>query len=418
GYQDIELDQYSSELRLTSPGGETWDYQAGLYFYHSDLDSIGTFEQSQELVQNMNIDIFFPEGTLNIDSNNYKTTSYAAFGQLVWNVTDELSATLGLRFTSETKERVGSQVTLPDSLLDIPPVAGPNIFYDEERQDDDFSPSFNLRYYFTPAIMTYASVSRGFKSGGYNQRRELEGTSAEFDEEIATSYELGWKGSSEDRRVQLNGTFYFVEYDDFQSQTFNGTTLEVTNAGSMESYGTEIELVWVPAANLTISSALGYNKTEYKEFDLGQCTIDETVLNYFVRDGAQNGNPTFGGGCIKDLAGEEIDNAPEWTLSSFAQYDMELGDNLVGVARLEYNFVDEYFLDQDLDPKLKNDAVHLVNLRYTVTNPENTWEAAIWGRNVLDEEYFVFGIDIPVLGGYAGVAAPGAVYGITLRYLH
>ncbi|NND69035.1 MAG: TonB-dependent receptor plug domain-containing protein, partial [Halioglobus sp.] len=61
GYQDIELDQYSSELRLTSPGGETWDYQAGLYYYHSDLDSIGTFEQSQELVQNMNIDVFFPE---------------------------------------------------------------------------------------------------------------------------------------------------------------------------------------------------------------------------------------------------------------------------------------------------------------------------------------------------------------------
>ncbi len=418
GYQDIELDQYSSELRLTSPGGEKIDYQAGLYFYHSDLDSIGTFVQSQELVQNMNIDAFFPEGTLNIDTNNYKTTSYAAFGQVVWNVTDEFSATLGLRFTSETKERVGSQVTLPDSILDIPPVAGPNIFYDEERQDDDFSPSFNLRYFFTPEIMGYASVSRGFKSGGYNQRRELEGTSAEFDEEIATSYEIGWKGSTEDRRLQLNGTFYFVDYEDFQSQTFNGTTLEVTNAGSMESYGTEIELVWVPAVDLTISSALGYNKAEYKEFDLGQCTIDETVLNYYVRDGAQGSNPTFGGGCVKDLAGEAIDNAPEWTLSSFAQYDMQLGDNMVGVARLEYNFVDEYFLDQDLDPKLKNDAVHLVNLRYTVTDPENTWEAAIWGRNILDEEYFVFGIDVPVLGGYAGVAAPGAVYGVTLRYIH
>ncbi len=418
GYQDIELDQYSSELRLTSPGGETFDYQAGLYFYHSELDSIGTFEQSQELVRNMEIDAFFPEGTLNIDTNNYKTTSYAAFGQVVWNVTEAFSATLGLRFTSETKERVGSQITEPDSILDIPPVAGPDIFYDEQRQDDDFSPSFNLRYFFTPELMTYASVSRGFKSGGYNQRRELEGTSAEFDEEIATSYEIGWKGSTDDRRLQLNGTFYFVEYDDFQSQTFNGTTLEVTNAGSMESYGTEIELVWVPAIDLTISSALGYNKAEYKEFDLGQCTVDETVLNYYVRDGAQGGNPTLGGGCIKDLAGEPIDNAPEWTVSTFAQYDMALGDNLAGIARVEYNFIDEFFLDQDLDPKLKNDSVHLVNLRYTLTDPENTWEAAVWGRNILDEEYFVFGIDIPVLGGYAGVAAPGAIYGVTLRYIH
>ncbi|MDX1697212.1 MAG: hypothetical protein R3308_02950, partial [Thiohalobacterales bacterium] len=61
------------------------------------------------------------------------------------------------------------------------------------------------------------------------------------------------------------------------------------------------------------------------------------------------------------------------------------------------------------------DEVHLVNLRFTLTDTEGSWEAALWARNILDEEYFVFGIDIPVLGGYAGVAAPGDVYGITLR---
>ncbi|GAB5451938.1 MAG: TonB-dependent receptor [Halioglobus sp.] len=415
GTTEVELDQYSSELRITSPGGETIDYQGGIYLYYSELDSVGTFEQSQELVRNMAIDAFFPDGTLNTDLNNYKTTSYAAFGQAVWNVSEKLSATLGLRYTYEKKERVGSQLTDPESALDIPPVAGPDLFYDEDRDDDDISPSVNVRYFFRPDLMGYASVSRGFKSGGFNQRRELAGDSAEFDEEIATSYEIGWKGSTEDRRLQLNGTFYFVEYEDFQSQTFDGTTLEVTNAGSMESYGTEIELVFVPLANLTVSAALGYNKAEYKEFDNAQCTIDETVYNYYVRDGAQGGNPTLGGGCVKDLAGEAIDNAPEWTLSSFAQYDMQLSDNLVGVARLEHSYIDEFFLDQDLDPKLKNDEVNLINFRFTVTNTENSWEAAVWGRNLLDEEYNVFGIDIPVLGGYAAVPAPGAVYGITLR---
>ncbi|MDX1734716.1 MAG: TonB-dependent receptor [Halioglobus sp.] len=415
GSTDVELDQYSSELRITSSGGETIDYQGGIYFYYSELDSVGTFVQSQELVTNMEIDIFFPEGTLNTDLNNYETTSYAAFGQVVWNISEQLSATLGLRYTYEKKERVGSQITTPESVLDIPPVAGPDIFYDESRDDADVSPSFNLRYFFSPSLMTYASVSRGFKSGGYNQRRELRDDSAEFGEEIATNYELGWKGSTEDRRLQFNGTFYFVDYNDFQSQTFDGTTLEVTNAGSMESYGSELELVFVPAANLTVSSALGYNKAEYKEFDNGQCTIEETVFNYYVRDGAQGGNPTFGGGCVKDLAGAAIDNAPEWTVSSFGQYDVQLGDNLVGVARLEHSYIDEFYLDQDLDENLKNDAVHLVNLRFTLTDTEGSWEAALWARNILDEEYFVFGIDIPVLGGYAGVAAPGDVYGITLR---
>ncbi len=415
---DVELDQYSSELRITSPGGETWDYQGGLYYYYSELDSVGTFVQSQALVENMEIDLFFPDGTLNTDTNNYKTTSYAAFGQVVWNVSEKLSATLGLRYTWEKKERVGSQITEPDSLLDIPPVAGPDIFYDEDRDDDDISPSVNLRYFFTDVIMGYTSVSRGFKSGGFNQRREIAGESGEFDEEIATNYEIGWKSSTEDRRLQFNGTLYFVDYDDFQSQTFNGTTLEVTNAGSMESYGSELELLFVPAANLTVSTAVGYNKAEYKEFDNGQCTIDETVYNYYIRDGAQGGNPTLGGGCVKDLAGEEIDNAPKWTVSSFAQYDMDFSTSLIGVARLEHSYIDSFFLDQDLDPKLKNDAVNLVNLRFTLTDPEGNWEAAVWGRNILDEEYFAFGIDIPVLGGYAGVVAPGEVYGVTLRLRH
>ncbi len=86
--------------------------------------------------------------------------------------------------------------------------------------------------------------------------------------------------------------------------------------------------------------------------------------------------------------------------------------------RLEHSYIDSFYLDQALDPILSNDAVNLVNLRFTVTNSDNTWEAAIWGRNMLNEEYYAFGINIPVLGGYAGVVAPEAVYGITLRFNH
>jgi len=416
GSSDIELDQYSSELRITSPGGETIDYQGGLYAYYSKLDSIGSTAQSPGLTTNLGLlGTIFPAGTDNLDTNRYETTSFAAFGQVVWNITDEFSATLGLRYTSEKKERVGSQLTFPTSPIDIPPVAGPDIFYDESRTDDDISPSVNLRYFPTPEIMTYASVSRGFKSGGYNQRRELSGLNGEFDEEIATNYEIGWKASSEDRRLQFNGTFYYVEYEDFQAQAFDGSSIRVTNAGSMESYGSELELVYVPAINVTLSTAIGYNKAEYKEFDNGQCTIEQTFQQFYIDMGAQGGSPGTGFVCTQDLAGEAIDNAPEWTVSSFVQYDKALSDDLLTITRLEHSYTDEFFLDQDLDPNLKNDEVNLINLRLTLTNTDNTWEVGLWGRNLLDEEYFGFGIDVPVLGGYAGVTAPGATYGLTLR---
>jgi iron complex outermembrane receptor protein len=427
GTTDIDLDQYSSEFRITSPGGETFDYQGGLYAYYSEVDSIGEFFQSQSLVENIGLDILFPEGSLNIDTNTYKTTSYAAFGQLTWNINDQLSTTLGLRYTYEKKEREGTQITEgvnpkfddgSGSPVDLPPIAGPNLVYDENRSDDDISPTINVRYFFTPELMTYASISRGFKSGGFNQRREAQGLTGEFDEETATNYELGWKISTEDRRLQFNGTFYFVNYDDFQAQAFDGSSIRVTNAGSMESYGTELELVYIPLANLTLGNALGYNKAEYKDFDNGQCTVDQTFYEYYIVDGAQGGAPglNINGLCVQDLAGKALDNAPEWTVSSYAQYDMDLTEDLVGVIRLEHSYIDDFYLDQDLDEKLKNDEVNLVNLRFTLTNNDNSWEAAVWGRNMLDEDYYVFGIDIPVLGGYAGVTAPGAIYGVTLRF--
>ena len=275
---------------------------------------------------------FFPDGSLNTDTNKYETTSYAAFGQLVWNMTDDFSATLGLRYTYEKKEREGSQVTNPSFALDIPPVAGPDIEYDDKRSDSNISPSINLRYFFNPDVMGYASVSRGFKSGGYDQRRLAQGQTGEFDEEIATNYELGWKTSWNNRRLQLNGTLFLVNYEDFQSQTFDGSSVRVTNAGDMQSYGTELELIFLPWVNTTIGTAIGYNKAEYDSFDLGQCTIDQTFFEYYVVDGAQSGSPATSSVCTQDLAGEALDNAPEWNISSFFQYDHEIGEQLLGTC--------------------------------------------------------------------------------------
>ena len=304
-----------------------------------------------------------------------------------------------------------------DARIDTGHSAGSGARYllRRSRNDDDVSPTLIARYFLTPEVMTYASVSRGFKSGGFNQRREVKGNNGEFEPETSTNYEVGWKGSTEDRRLQLNGSVFLTHYDDFQAQAFDGSSFTVTNAGSLRSYGTELELVFVPALNVTAGSAIGYTKAEYEDFDNGECTIEQAFYDYYFVQDAQSGSPGQFGNCTQDLAGQPLDNSPEWTVSSFVQYDTDLTEGLVGIARLEHSYIDSFFLDQDLDPVLENPSVDLVNLRLTLTDTENTWEAAIWGRNMLDEEYYVFGIDIPVLGGYAGVVAPEAVYGITLR---
>ena len=301
-------------------------------------------------------------------------------------------------------------------LTDLPPIAGPEIALDDSRTDSDASPSLNLRYFFNEDVMGYALVSRGFKSGGFDQRRVVSDSNGEFDPEKATNYELGWKSSWGNRRLQFNGTLFYVDYEDFQAQSFDGSSIRVVNAGDLESYGAELELLFIPIENATMGSAIGYNKAEYGSFDNGQCTVEQTFEQYYIVDGAQGGAPGLFSVCTQDLAGEELDNAPEWTVSSYIQYDMGLGANLDAIARLEHSYIDSYFLDQDLDPHLKNDKVDLINLRLSLTNDSGDWEVALWGRNLLDEEYWAYGIDIPTLGGFAGVAAPETSYGITLRF--
>jgi len=434
---NVEVEQYSSELRITSPGGETWDYQGGLYAFYSKSETQGSLGMNRLILENATevngiaLGSFLGQSSINIDQNTHETTSFAAFGQLVYNPTEKLSATLGLRITQEEKKRTGTQRTLRTpwesshplynpflfSLpLDIAPIAGPDVDFDQSRTDTNVSPALNLRYFWNDDFMTYASVSKGFKSGGFDQRRVLltdaslinggNDKAGEFDEEEALSYELGWKSTLMDSRITFNGTFYFVDYDNFQAQAFDGASTKVTNAGSLQSYGSEIDLTFAATTNLTLGTAIGYNKAEYKEFDGGQCTAPDTFFSF------QN-DPTVP--CVVDLAGQPLDNAPEITFSSYAQYERSLNNDLLIIARAEHNYVDSFYLDQDLDQNLFNEKVDLVNLRLTLANENRDWEVALWGKNVLDEKYYIMGIDIPTVGGYAGVVGERATYGLTLR---
>ncbi len=418
----VSLDQYSSELRFASVSGQTLEYQAGVFAYYSEFDSIGTFNMGVPLVNNIGLGFFFPIGSLNTDVNLYTTTSFAAFGQLSWTINDKWNATFGVRLTYEKKERQGSQITegyfidAPNNIIDIPPVAGPNIIYDNKRSDLDLSPTINLRYFINQDLMAYASVSRGFKSGGFNQRREVADSDGEFDEEIATNYELGWKGTWLDRRLQVNGSLYFVDYEDFQAQGFDGSSIKVTNAGSLESMGMELDIAYVVSESIDFGSAIGFNKAKYSNFLNGQCTIEQTFTEYYVTNGNVGLSPGFSNPpCLQNLKGEPLDNAPEITVSSYMQYEKLLSDDLLSVSRFEHNYTDGFFLEQDLDENLKNDATHLINLRLSLRHLKNDWELALWGRNLLDEEYFVFGLDIPTVGGYAGIVAPQTTYGLTFR---
>ncbi len=477
GTTDVEHEQHSSEFRIASPEGELIDYQVGVYYYYSDMDTIGEIgmlgDTSQAANDTFNAlagyltfpvlpgaegvvipglypnlfdadsNFFGPDGTVvNTDTNNHETTNYAAFGQATWNVTDEFSATLGLRYTYERKENETTQISVPEPIRDGGPF-GPNLDLERlSRSKENVSPTITLRYFTDDRVMYYGSISRGFKSGGFNQQRTVAGLNREFDDETSTNLELGWKGTFLDGGLQFNGSLYYIDYEDFQSQTFDGTSIAVRNAGTLESYGLEMDVQYVPTVNLTLGGALGYNKAEYDEFDDGECTADQKGVQYQEEfnswlppgDGdpwpdnffsnllspAPEFPPQFAGqvDCRNDLAGESLDNAPEWTLSTFAQYEnvAEILSGNMYFARLEYIYTDSYYLAQDLDPNLENDATNMFNLRMGIRDIAGAWEATLWARNLTDEESLLAGFDVPVYSGYVGFNAPPRTYGASLRY--
>ena len=410
GSAEVDMDQYSTEFRITSPDWDTWDYVAGLYFFYSDMDTEGETGMLELLGPLFGFGFIFPEGSVNFDTNNHETTSYAAFGQVNWNFAEDWRLTLGGRGTYEEKERTGTQVTVPETVFDAPPIAGPTLELDDQRDETDFSATVALTHFIREDLMVYASFAQGFKSGGFNQVRTAVGVNGEFDDERSRNYELGWKGHWLDRRLQVNGTFFYVDYDDFQAQGFDGTNINVRNAGSLESKGVELDIVYVANANLTLGTAVGYNDAEYDDFPTGECTAEQIVA-------ITGGSPFVAPDCIQDLSGEALDNAPEWTVSTFAQFDGQVGGTNMGwFGRLEYNYTDEFYMAQDLDENLKNDESHVVNARLGLYGENRTWEVTAWGRNILDEEYYVIGFDIPVLSGYAAINAPPRTYGVTLNY--
>ncbi|WP_145999175.1 TonB-dependent receptor [Oceanicoccus sp. KOV_DT_Chl] len=282
GTTDVDHEQRSSEFRVASPEGETIDYQVGVYYYYSEMDTVGTIsmlsDASQAALNTGNVlsgfynlggdppvflDVsgispsFFDPVTgtaVNTDTNTHTTTNYAAFGQATWNVSDTFTATLGLRYTYEKKEREGSQITDPAPSTSAGPF-GPDIRTDESKSGENVSPTLTFRYYPTEdgRLMYYANIARGFKSGGFNQQRTASPEDNYFDDETSTNYELGWKGTYLDSRLQFNGSIFFVDYEDFQAQSFDGASIAVRNAGSLESYGVELDLQYVPTINWSLA---------------------------------------------------------------------------------------------------------------------------------------------------------------------
>jgi iron complex outermembrane receptor protein len=428
----VDLDQFSQEFQIISPSGEQVEYQGGLYFYFQNMDTFERMgiEEEEEGIYNYN----WLRGVYNDNTNLHRTYSLAGYGQGTYNLSDEWSFTGGMRLSWERKTRVGSQIApnsplTPDpddgdDVVDAPPVSGPDQFFDQEKDWFNVSGMASIRYFPVERVMIYGTYSLGFKSGGFNQRRTSETErlirdNTMFGPETANTVEAGAKTSWWDRRLTLNGTFFYTWYSDFQAQVYDGATISVVNAGSMRSYGVEADLSLVPVPDLVISGSLGWNVAEYKFYPEAEDTVEGAYpcWQYNAALG-QNPPPELVMSCTQDLSGKTVDNAPRWTVKGFAQYERPVpvsGFSVLWNAQAEYAYTSMMYLAPDLDPALKQPATHLLNLRAGLRAEDELWTLTLWVENVTDEKWNVIGFDAPIIGGYAVINGPPRRFGATLR---
>ena len=252
----------SHELRLTSPQDQPVRAIVGLFYQRQQNDI------EEHYVIDGIADSITVTGT---DSNIWLTRQrridrdYAAFGELAWDINDQLTLTGGARvykyknsligffgYSAGFSSKTGESQCFAPSEVDGAPCTN----LDRTTSDTGWLPKVNLTYKFNDDALVYATFSRGFRPGGVNRRGGLE----PYLSDQLDNFELGWKTSWADNSIRFNGAIYQLNWRDIQFSALgeNGLTV-VTNAGDGRIRGFEADLTWVPAPGFTLSASGSYN---------------------------------------------------------------------------------------------------------------------------------------------------------------
>jgi len=386
-----DFNQVAQELRLVSPGNQTLDYIVGTYVQQNSLD-VSTYTIADATLLGAPI----TAGAL--DTFQQKSSTVAIFGQLDWNMTDNFTVTAGLRWGQEKKD-VENQ--LVSGLYDLSPsstgdfvigrLGGAAHQLDQNRSETHTSPMLRAQWDYSDQAMIYASMSRGYKGGGFDASG-LNGStgttpdsSFEFEEEKVTAYEIGGKMDLQNGAANLNWALYHSIYEDLQVSTYNGTGFIINNAAKAIVQGAEIDYRWAISEQWMLNANAAYLDFEWDEFTNAPCTV------------AQEDVFSGSGDCSQDLTGERGALTPELTASIGLQYQRSLGDHLELRSELNINYSDDYFAESDLDANLVQDSYTKVNLYLALASADDQWEIALLAKNLTDEKISSAGNDNPLI---------------------
>ncbi|MEJ0043376.1 MAG: TonB-dependent receptor, partial [Rhizomicrobium sp.] len=412
GGYDVDVSQYSQELRIASPTGQTFEYQGGLYALHERVLSndrdIFFSDASEALLGSPTAPSAILNGVEYDQSGRATTDSYAGFAQGTWHITDAAALTGGLRYTWEHKAGADDATSFGGAAL--PPALAPyrtavlasfgGPFVVADKKDfGSVSWLVNPSYKIDDNIFAYFSASHGEKSGAVNTTA-APGIPVIIKPERATDYEAGVKTTWLDGRLIANLNLYWNDISDYQASaavtTGPTTRIYLTNAARVRQRGIELETTYAPLDNLTISLSGAYNNAAYVSYADAPAPIELTNVTKSV-----------------DLSGRQLPGAPLWNAQLNINYEVPLDDGFTGFTYLNQTFHSKVSVYNSYSSYGWQDAYGLTNFGIGVRTTDGKYSLLLWSKNLADQRYLIGVGAASAITPAVGVLGDPRTFGVT-----
>ncbi len=362
-FQRTKQDQFSQELLINATPAEPLNLTAGAFYYEESVDLRYTF--------------IFPF------ENFVETHSFAVFGQAELEVTDALTLTGGLRWTTEDRDFVGNAGG---------PLAGFGTNIVGTADTENITWTAKADYAITDDILLYASYATGFKSPGFSSDCfNPAACFSQVDEERLDSIEAGLRTQFWDGRITLNATAFYNDYQDLQiSGTLPSGAFTRINAGEARIQGAEIEGRIEPIEGLTFYGNASFLDAEYRSLNFQQAGLLSNSTNTVpglacTSVSAAPGTPEYEQQVVDCALGLDLKNAPEFKGLIGFVYEADIGAGQIffgGDAAYE----DDTFGLVANVPGTQQSPGTRIDAR--IGYRTDRWRITLWGKNLTDREYF------------------------------
>jgi iron complex outermembrane receptor protein len=364
----------AKEMPLKLSNSVHLNWQAGIFVFNQNYQ--------QDAVNDISSAFGFFERMVSNSSTILDDSGVGLYGKAKVTLGNKLDITAGLRFDYESKNA--------DLASTVNPSKGLSNSYHE------VSPQFSVSYRHTPNRMSYASISRGYKAGGYNPAPASvpppAGTES-YDSERAWNYEVGHKASWFKNRLETTIALFYIDWRNLQLNQqipFSGGAYYIGNAGKANSKGLDFEVKYRPFSWWELFSTVGYT---HARFLLGSVAYDSNRnVNLLVNGNSLPYTPTFTANMGTQIS---------WT--PFRAVSLYLRVQVSRVGEFQY----------DATNAMSQTDYQLANFRGGVRLKH--WFAEGWVNNAFDAHYVPIAIPYAQLGapsGYVGESGAPMTYGI------